>query len=66
MARWSECDAKKPVFQMHCTSTHKQNDEETGEGISLFHQPHKRSHTENIQVSNITPTQIYTHILSLQ
>lgn len=47
-AALSEYDAKPTALLMHCTSIHKQNDEETGEGISLFHQPYKRSQTENI------------------
>lgn len=62
-----ECDAKPTALQMHGTSIHKQNDEETGEGLSLFHQPYKRSQTENIQISNITiiPTQVQTQRIAL-
>lgn len=47
-AALSEYAAKPTALQMHGTSIHKQNDEETGEGISLFHQPYKSSQTENI------------------
>lgn len=35
------------VFQMHCTSIHRQNNEVTAKGMSLFYQPNRRSHTEN-------------------
>jgi len=53
---------------MHCNNIHKHNDQVTGEGMSLFHQPSERSHTENIQTSKITitPTHMYTHVLPSQ